>query len=106
MNRQNILKALGIVGLLTLLLWLPSEGFPLTAADTLIGCLTPGQNPGEFYVAEPGSNKRTAVLSTEDLAGFAGKQVKLTGTWEVKGDSKSFRATGIEVIADTCFSGG
>lgn len=106
MNRQNILKVLGMAGLLTLLLWLPSEGTSFTAADTLIGCLTPGQNPGVFYIATPGSDKMTEVLSTENLTGYAGKHVKLSGTWETKGDSKSFRATRIEVIAETCPSGG
>ncbi|MCP5110371.1 MAG: hypothetical protein GY953_06010 [bacterium] len=109
MNRENILKALGIAALLTLMLWLPSQGVPLTvaaatqsAADTLVGCLTPGQNPGEFYVAVQGSERKTKLLSTANLAEYAGKHVKLTGSWETVGDQKAFRVTRVEVIADSC----
>jgi hypothetical protein len=71
---------------------------------SITGCVTKGTNPGEFYVSDS-SGKKTMV-SSPDLAAHAGKQVKVTGSMDKSpAGSDVFKASKIEVIAETCSAG-
>jgi hypothetical protein len=71
---------------------------------SIVGCVTKGANPGEYYVSD-GAGRKTLV-SSPDLSAHAGKQVKVTGSMDKSAaGSDEFKASKVEVIADTCSAG-
>lgn len=79
----------------------PSRDAASASEKTITGCVTKGSSPGEFFLADAKSHK-TLLLSSDTVASHAGKQVKATGTMEKSGDTRVFRVTRVDVIADTC----
>ena len=65
---------------------------------SITGCLTKADT-GEWAIADQGGNKLTAV-SKEDFTKYVNHTVKLTGT--PSEDGKSFNATKLEHVADSC----
>jgi hypothetical protein len=89
-----------------------------TKESQLTGCLAKDPS-GSGYVLTNGKYKKgVAVKSSEDLSAHVGHQVKLNGSWEkptaggeggasAKGQSmKTFDATKVTHISDTCPTGG
>lgn len=68
---------------------------------TVTGCLTKGDNPGEFVFTDEATGKKLTVSGAPDLAKHAANhKVKLTGA---KHDSENkLVVSKIEHIADSC----
>lgn len=64
---------------------------------SLQGCLAAGTEPNTWKLTK---GKKAYTVSGTDLSQHVGHEVKLTGDWETKG--KSFKASNVEHISDTC----
>ena len=114
MTVKTALSMLGIAGLSTLLFGFgPERQASITDAtvavqnapaetQTVSGCIRSGADPGEFFIKAANSDDMVQVVSSEDLSAHVGKHVQLTGTMENVGGKKVFRASRIEVLAESC----
>jgi len=113
-----LIALFGIAGLSTPLFGLVSD-HPTASVDasavsqakavgteTLSGCLTTDNNSGKFFLRDADSNRLVEVVSSEDLAAYVGKHVKLTGTLQDAGGKKILQVTKIVVLGQSCRPGG
>jgi hypothetical protein len=78
----------------------------------LTGCLAKNAEGNGYMLTNGHYKKGVEVKSSEDLSAHVGHEVKLMGTWEkpaestepvgTKGEMKTFNATSMKHISDTC----
>jgi len=82
-----------------------------TKGTSLIGCLSGPDTNGKYTLRSMSHRTGVEVFGPDDLKNNSGSKVKLTGSWKpgdqltdaTKGkESRKFRATKIEVLAQKC----
>ncbi len=71
----------------------------------LTGCLEKDAAGTGYMLTNARYKKGVAVKSSEDLSAHVGHKIQLTGDWEGTGAEKTFNATAVKHIADTCTVG-
>ena len=78
-------------------------------STTLIGCLSGPDTNGKYTLRSMTYRTGVEVFGTNDLKTGSGDKVKLTGSWKpgdkpvVKGkESRKFKASDVEVLAEKC----
>ena len=71
----------------------------------LTGCLEKDAAGTGYMLTNARHKKGVEVKSSEDISAHVGHKVQLTGDWEGAGAEKTFNATALKHISDTCTAG-
>jgi hypothetical protein len=72
------------------------------ADTTVTGCLTKGENAGQYMVTESKSGHKFTFSGSQRLDSYLNHTVELTGKMMTSGDEKAFQPQTIKTVSNSC----